>query len=206
MDGTCDFAKDIAFLYPLRVIMQILGVPESDEPRMLKLTQELFGTSDPEMNRSGASPLDSNELLMSLLATVQDFTNYFDAITADRRANPRDDVASVIANSKIDGELLTQRGAMGYYIIVATAGHDTTSNTTAGGMWALAENPDRIRQAQGRPEPDPVLCRGDDPLGHAGQALHAQCHGRHRGPWPEDREGRLADAVLPLGQSRRGGL
>ncbi len=151
MGGECDFAKDIAFLYPLRVIMQILGVPESDEPRMLKLTQELFGTTDPEMNRMGANPLDSQDLLAGLLATVQDFTNYFDAITADRRAHPRDDVASVIANGKIDGEYLTERGAMGYYIIVATAGHDTTSNTTAGGMWALAENPAEFAKLKADP-------------------------------------------------------
>lgn len=151
MGGECDFAKDIAFLYPLRVIMQILGVPQSDEPRMLKLTQELFGTTDPEMNRMGANPLDGQDLLAGLLATVQDFTNYFDAITADRRAHPRDDVASVIANGKIDGEYLTERGAMGYYIIVATAGHDTTSNTTAGGMWALAENPAEFAKLKADP-------------------------------------------------------
>ena len=151
MGGECDFARDIAFLYPLRVIMQILGVPQSDEPRMLKLTQELFGTNDPEMNRSGGSQLDSDELLMGLIATVQDFTNYFDAITADRRAHPRDDVASVIANSQINGEPLTERGAMGYYIIVATAGHDTTSNTTAGGLWALAENPAEFAKLKADP-------------------------------------------------------
>ncbi|MDE2465590.1 MAG: cytochrome P450 [Alphaproteobacteria bacterium] len=137
----CDFARDIAFLYPLRVIMQILGVPPEDEPRMLKLTQELFGTSDPEMNRLGATPLDSNEMLMGLIATVQDFTNYFEAMTEDRRAHPREDVASVIANGRIKGEPLSHRAAMGYYMIVAAAGHDTTSNTTAGGLWALAENP-----------------------------------------------------------------
>ena len=65
------------------------------------------------MNRSGASPLDANELLMSLLATVQDFTNYFDAITEDRRAHPRDDVASVIANGQINGEMLTERARHG---------------------------------------------------------------------------------------------
>ena len=151
MGGTCDFAKNIAFLYPLRVIMQILGVPKSDEPRMLKLTQELFGTNDPEMNRTGAISLSSSEVLASLVATVQDFTNYFDAITADRRANPRDDVASVIANSQIDGHLLTERAAMGYYIIVATAGHDTTSNTTAGGLWALAENPGEFAKLKADP-------------------------------------------------------
>ncbi len=151
MGGECDFARDIAFLYPLRVIMEILGVPASDEPRMLKLTQELFGSSDPEMNRSGQSPLDGGEALANVLATVADFTAYFDAMTADRRAHPRDDVASVIANGTIDGAPLTERGAMGYYLIVATAGHDTTSNTTAGGLWALAENPAEFAKLKANP-------------------------------------------------------
>ena len=45
MGGTCDFVKDVAMVAPLRVIMSILGVPEEDEPLMLKLTQELFGST-----------------------------------------------------------------------------------------------------------------------------------------------------------------
>ena len=48
MDGTCDFAQDIAVPYTLRVIMGIFGVPEEDEPTMLKLTQGIFGAADPE--------------------------------------------------------------------------------------------------------------------------------------------------------------
>ena len=51
LGGQCDFVKDVALTFPLRVIMHILGVPRADEPRMLKLTQELFGPSDPELAR-----------------------------------------------------------------------------------------------------------------------------------------------------------
>src|ERR1700730_9258534 len=55
MGGACDFARDIANWYPLRVIMSILGVPPQDEALMLRLTQELLGSTDPEMKRqSGA--------------------------------------------------------------------------------------------------------------------------------------------------------
>ena len=57
--GRCDFARDVAFLYPLHVIMEVLGVPEADEPRMLRLTQELFGAADPDLNRSGTQRLDT---------------------------------------------------------------------------------------------------------------------------------------------------
>ncbi len=49
--GACDFVADVALHYPLHVIMEILGVPEKDEPRMLKLTQELFGPQDPDLRR-----------------------------------------------------------------------------------------------------------------------------------------------------------
>jgi len=140
--GSCDFARDIAFLYPLHVIMEILGVPEVDEPTMLRLTQELFGSADAEMSRG--VPANENDGLAAIMATVADFVAYFNRMTEDRRARPRDDVASVIANGTVNGQPLGQLEAMSYYIIVATAGHDTTSNTTAGALWALAENPSQL--------------------------------------------------------------
>jgi cytochrome P450 len=139
--GTCDFARDVAFLYPLHVIMEILGVPEADEPLMLKLTQELFGAGDSDMNRGGKVAANEDEGLAAIMATVADFVAYFNKMTEDRRSHPRDDVASVIANGTVDGQPLGHFEAMSYYIIVASAGHDTTSNTTAGALWALAENP-----------------------------------------------------------------
>jgi len=142
--GRCDFARDIAFLYPLHVIMEVLGVPEIDEPRMLKLTQELFGSADPDVNRSGAAVTDVDQGLAELQKTIGDFMAYFNAMTEDRRKNPRQDLASVIANGEINGQPLGHLEAMSYYIIAATAGHDTTSNTTAGAMWALAQHPDQF--------------------------------------------------------------
>ena len=58
MGPEIDFVRDVAIWYPLRVIMMILGVPEEDEPRMLQLTQELFGAEDPELRRGEATPAD----------------------------------------------------------------------------------------------------------------------------------------------------
>ena len=144
--GECDFARDIAFLYPLHVVMEVLGVPETDEPRMLRLTQELFGAADPDLNRSGAAIVDVQQGVAELQKTVADFMVYFTEMTEDRRRNPRQDLASVIANGQVDGKPLGHLEAMSYYIIAATAGHDTTSNTTAGALWALAENPDQFQK------------------------------------------------------------
>ena len=139
-----DFVQDVAVWYPLRVIMMILGVPEEDEARMLKLTQELFGADDPDLQRGEATQEDRNAVLM-------DFFEYFTQMTADRRANPGDDVATVIANAEINGQPIGQLEAISYYVIVATAGHDTTSSSTAGGLHALLEHPDELRKVQKDP-------------------------------------------------------
>ena len=137
MGGECDFVKDVAIWYPLRVIMSILGVPEEDEPLMLKLTQELFGSTDPDVNRS-FEPAE-------FLNVVKDFEDYFVNLTKARRALPTDDVASVIANASVDGVPIPEHEANGYYIIIATAGHDTTSASTAGGLLALMQNPQQMQ-------------------------------------------------------------
>lgn len=148
--GECDFARDVAAHYPLRVIMDILGVPPEDEPRMLMLTQQLFGPTDPELNRSREAITSAEQAIAMLNYVIADFENYFGALTADRRARPREDIATVIANATINGEQIPDREMSGYYMIVATAGHDTTSASTAGAIMELAKNPalfERFRDA-----------------------------------------------------------
>jgi hypothetical protein len=153
--GACDFVADVALGYPLHVIMEILGVPEKDEPRMLRLTQELFGPHDPDKTRI-RDQLTAEQLAAMLQMVVNDFSTYFRVITEDRRRDPRDDLASVIANARINGDYLPEHDATSYYIIVATAGHDTTSSSTAGAIWALAENPEQFAMVKA----DPSLISG----------------------------------------------
>ncbi len=154
--GRCDFVKDVAAGYPLHVIMEIMGVPEEDEPRMLKLTQEIFGPQDPDTMRTLAL-LTPEQVTDLVSATVQDFAAYFRNLSAERRVHPREDLATLIANATIDGAPLSDIGAMGYYIIVAAAGHDTTSSSTAGAIWALAENPGEFAKVKADPALIPSL-------------------------------------------------
>ena len=151
--GRCDFVREVALHYPLRVIMSIMGVPEADEPQMLKLTQEVFGASDPELARDADTPPEERKFDMGVII---DFSNYFRALSEARRANPTDDLASLIANSQIDGQPISDLEAMSYYIIVATAGHDTTSSSTAGCALGLGRREPKAeaRQGQGRPVSD----------------------------------------------------
>ncbi|MCA6124004.1 cytochrome P450 [Bradyrhizobium sp. WSM 1704] len=154
--GACDFVEDVALGYPLHVIMEILGVPEQDEPRMLKLTQELFGPQDPDTARSREA-LSAEAFSTMMQSVVADFSAYFRGITEDRRRNPREDLATVIANAKIGGDDMPEHDQTSYYMIVATAGHDTTSSSTAGAIWALAEDPAEFAKVKANPELIPGL-------------------------------------------------
>jgi cytochrome P450 len=143
MEPECDFVTDIAMNYPLYVIMSLLGIPEDDFPRMLKLTQEMFGGDDTELRR-GASVEDLNMVLL-------DFFNYFNALTASRRETPTEDLASAIANARINGEPLSDLDTISYYVIIASAGHDTTTDAISGGLHALIENPDQLARLRDQP-------------------------------------------------------
>jgi len=141
--GECDFATQVSVHYPLYVILSLLGLPESDFPRLLKLTQEMFGGGDEELRR-GETP---EELLQTLL----DFFAYFQELTNARRTSPTGDLASAIANARVDGDYLSDFDTASYYVIIATAGHDTTSSTIAGGLHALIEHPAELARLRDDP-------------------------------------------------------
>ena len=143
LGGECDFAADIAVHYPLYVILSLLGMPESDFPKMLQLTRELFGAQDEEFGRDAGKD--------QRMSVLMDFFAYFQELTAARRAHPTDDLASAIANAVVDGQPLNDVETMSYYVIVATAGHDTTSSTIAGGLQALLANPGELARLRDDP-------------------------------------------------------
>jgi hypothetical protein len=137
LGGACDFYNEIAIYYPLRVLMTILGLPREDEERLLKITQAYFGGGDPEMQKG-------NDLIDATMAYVE----YFKDVARERRQNPKDDVATIIATSEIDGKPIGDFEAYSYYVALASAGHDTTSATIAGGLLALIENPDAMARCR----------------------------------------------------------
>ncbi|MDZ7887583.1 MAG: cytochrome P450 [Mycobacterium sp.] len=139
----CDFVQQVAVNYPLYMIMTLLGVPEADFTSMLRWTQELFGNEDEEFQRGTSK----EEQMMALLEMFQ----YFTELTAKRRENPTDDLASTIANATINGEPLSDIETVSYYAILAAAGHDTSSASISGGMHALIAYPDQLARLRDNP-------------------------------------------------------
>ncbi len=153
-----DIVGDFALSYPLHVITTLFGVPAEDEPRMMALTQEFFGTTDPEAQRADVTPLSPEAAAQQWSAAIRDFYAYFDVLVEARRAEPRDDLASIIANaSRPDGELYPKEVAYGWFIAIATAGHDTTSSTLAGILEALAQHPGQFARVKADPSLIPGL-------------------------------------------------
>ena len=145
-EGECDFATEIATAHPLRILSTILGVSREDEPRILRLTNQLFAPDDPDLGRAGT---DRQKVFMEL---GLELFQLFNEVVTDRRAHPRDDLATLLATAQVDGEPMGPMDTFGYYLIVFTAGHDTTKNSITGGMRAFAENPDQLALLQRRPE------------------------------------------------------
>ncbi|OLM08891.1 MULTISPECIES: cytochrome P450 [unclassified Pseudonocardia] len=148
-----DLVKDWAIYYPLHVVMTLFGVPEEDEPRMMGLTQDFFGTSDPDTARADVEPLSPEAAAQQWAAAIQDFYAYFDSLVEQRRVEPREDLASIIANARReDGEFWDKTFAYGWFVAIATAGHDTTTTTLAATLEALSHNPETLARVQQDPK------------------------------------------------------
>jgi cytochrome P450 len=131
LDGTCDFVTDVAKQFPLYAILSLLGLPKSDYQTILTLTQEMRGNDPGEFTSAQA-----------------DLFDYFHMVANDRISSPTEDLASAIANTRVNGERLSDRDIISYYVTLVTAGHDTLSSVMAGGLQALIENPDQLCRLQ----------------------------------------------------------
>jgi cytochrome P450 len=146
-EGECDLVERIAQRHPLRVLATILGIDRDDEERVLELTQQLFAGEDPDLQRKGEDRTQASKEL------GMEFYVLFDRIINDRRSHPRDDLATLLATAMLPGgEPLGPIETFGYYLIVFSAGHDTTRNALSGALRAFAEHPEQLRLVGEHPE------------------------------------------------------
>jgi cytochrome P450 len=136
----CEFVNDVAVYHPLRMLCELLGIPRSDEKFLLRVTNEFFAGDDEDLQRSD-NPLD-------FMATVKEIFEYFYYLAEDRRKNPAEDLGSYIANGTINDAPIPLMEMVSYYLVVATAGHDTTRNAIAGGLLALLQHQQEMAKWQ----------------------------------------------------------
>ena len=139
-----DFTSEIAVPFSIRGIMRLLGLPEADDDLILKLSWGLVGPEDP-VRRLADHPTTA------ICRAGFGFQAYFDPVAADRRACPRHDLSSVVANAEVQGEAMPDYERFSYYAMIATGGHDTIAFCLSGGMHALIEHADQLAMLRADP-------------------------------------------------------
>jgi cytochrome P450 len=134
-DGECDFVEQVAAPLPLQIICEMMGIPPDDEAQVFQWTNVILGVGDPEY-------VGSFEQLLGVL--MQMFA-YAQKLGQDRRADPGDDIASVLMHAEVDGERLTSQEFGSFFILLVVAGNETTRNAIAHGMKLLTDFPDQRR-------------------------------------------------------------
>jgi cholest-4-en-3-one 26-monooxygenase len=130
-----DFVRDVSARITIAVIAEMLGVPHADWDRLFLWTNEVIAPQDPEF-QLGATPRDTIE------AARLELFAYFAELADRRRAEPTNDIVSVIAQGRIDGALLNPVELLSYYFLLVVAGNETTRNAMTGGLLAFLEHPD----------------------------------------------------------------
>ncbi len=132
--GDVDFVGACSARLPMLTIMDMLGVPTADQPAVAYAAEKLFGMSDDEY----ATPEERAE---DPIAQITLLSNTGVELAQFRRNNPGDDLMTGIVNAEVDGHRLTDEEIGAFLILLASAGNDTTKQSTTHAMLALAENP-----------------------------------------------------------------
>lgn len=132
--GDIDFVEACSGRLPMRTISDMLGVPLADQPALAKAAEKLFSMSDDEYSSLEERAMDTINEIMLISNTGVELAKF-------RRANPGDDLMTSIVNAEVDGHRLTDEEIGAFLILLASAGNDTTKQSTTHAMLVLAANP-----------------------------------------------------------------
>jgi len=152
----CDFVQDFAPLYPTRVTMALMGVPPEDHSRMLHLTQEFFGASDPAMQRDEFKGLPDAHA-RQWTATVKEFTGFFQDLRDRRREHPEDDITTLVNGLPAGDGTWPDEVANGFLAGLAPAGIHTTGAAVSGAILAMTQFPEQFDLVKANPDLIPGL-------------------------------------------------
>ena len=152
--GKTDFVIDIASQIPLAVICGMMGLEEKDWPLMFQLTNKVLGSSDPEYQTDLPEDQRGTQAAAELtgnMGTMQMF-GFFAQLLQDRRVNRRDDLISILCESELEGEALSDEDILWFCFLLILAGNETTRNAMSGGLLAFFENPGERERLREHPE------------------------------------------------------
>ncbi|RFU21907.1 cytochrome P450 [Geodermatophilus marinus] len=135
-DGTIDVVADIAAPIPLRVICDMMGIPEEDRPGVLNRSNIILSGGDPEL-------IEDGDPLTAFLTAGMEMAALMERLAAERLEQPREDLTTALVTTEVDGEKLSHQEIASFFILLLVAGNETTRNALSQGLLALAEHPDQ---------------------------------------------------------------
>jgi cytochrome P450 len=143
LSGEIDFIEALAFPYPVTVIGELLGVPESDRPRFRALVDDWTAVLD----------LPSPPVVDHADLAASEIIDYFAALAAERRARPREDLISALVSAgNGDGPALSDEEVVSTAALILAAGFETTTGLLANGLVALLGHPEQAERLRHEPE------------------------------------------------------
>ncbi len=135
--GACDFVTEVAAILPLRIIVDLMGIPRSEEQFIFERSNIILANGDPEYVSE-----DPNVVLIQMLTAGQELAQLVTKLAEDRVKNPKDDLTTALVTAEVDGEQLSPAELASFFILLVVAGNETTRNAISHGLLALTEHPD----------------------------------------------------------------
>src|SRR5580692_5063214 len=136
--GPCDFVRNVAARLPLKIICDMMGIPDSQYEMVLANSNQILAGADPEFLSE-----DMNEAIGQLFAAAQALVELMTELADRARAHPGDDVLSSLVTANIDGEQLTSAELASFFILLVVAGNETTRNALSHALVLFTAHPDQ---------------------------------------------------------------
>jgi cytochrome P450 len=135
--GECDFVTEVAAKLPLKIICDMMGIPEKDYGFVFDRSNIILGAGDPEYTPEGT------DIGTALLTAGAELAQMVQELGTYRMEHPTDDLTSALVNAEVEGEKLTAQELGSFFILLVVAGNETTRNAISHGMKLLTDHPDQ---------------------------------------------------------------
>lgn len=135
--GECDFVTEMAAAFPLRIICEMMGIPESQYDFVIEKTNIILGGGDPEFIS------EPSEVMPTIFQAGVELAELMKDLRRQRLENPTEDITSVLTHAEVDGESLSEEEMGSFFILLVSAGNETTRNALTHGIHQLSVNPDQ---------------------------------------------------------------
>src|SRR5262249_53338986 len=129
-----------ATLLPLRIILDMMGIPRSQEQFIVDRTNVILGFTDPEYVDDIN---DQMGVTAALLTAGAELAQLVQELGEARQRDPRNDLVTALLTSEVDGEHLSPQELASFFVLLVVAGNETTRNAIAHGLWAMTQHPDQ---------------------------------------------------------------